>query len=261
MRKLCLCGLLAFLAAGCHRNKATEVEPSHANFVALSVPPAAVDSLWRKAVSDFREGDWKHARKNFERLNLSFPPGDPRAPQSHYFLAECMLAQGENLQATREFRKVADDYATDSLAPEALLRTGDAYFELWHRPELDPTYGQNALATYQEVITRFPGASAAGRAEKRVDELNDMFAYKSYKSALYYYRLKAYDSAILYLKDLLSNYPKSNIAGDALVKLVQSYHKIGYLEDLKDTCDYLHQYHPEEHGADDVCPRPSPGSS
>ncbi len=261
MRPRHLWGLIALVAAGCNRNRATEVEPAHPNMVALSVAPSAVDSLWRQAVGDFREGDWKKARKTFERLNLSLPPGDPRAPHSHFFLAECLLAQGENLQATREFRKVSDEYATDSLAPEALLRTGDAYLELWRRPELDPTYGQNALATYQELVSRYPGTSAAARAEKRVEELNDKFAYKSYKAALYYYRLKAYDSAILYLKDLLSSYPKSAIAGDALVKLVHSYHAIGYQEDLKDTCDYLRQYHPETHGADDVCPAPSPGAS
>jgi outer membrane protein assembly factor BamD len=217
--------------------------------------PGQIDSLWDKAVADFREGHWKSARKIFERLTLSIPPGDPRGPQSHFFLAECLLAQGENLQATREFRKVSDEHPTDSLAPEALLRAGDAYVELWRRPELDPTYGENAQGVYQELLSRYPGTSAAARAQQRIDDLNERFAYKSYKAALFYYRLKAYDSAILYLKDLLSSYPKTSMAGPALIKLVESYRAIGYQEDLHDTCQYLHQYHPDTPGADEVCPR------
>ena len=58
----------------------------------------------------------------------------------------------------REFRKVSDDTPNDPLAPEALLRAGDVYADLWRRPELDPSYGQTALATYQELLNRYPGA-------------------------------------------------------------------------------------------------------
>ena len=35
-------------------------------------------------------------------------------------------------------------------------------------PELDPSYGQTALATYQELLNRYPGGSAAARAQQRI---------------------------------------------------------------------------------------------
>ncbi len=66
----------------------------------------------------------------------------------------------------------------DPIAPEALLRVGDVYADLWRRPELDPTYGQTALATYQELLNRYPAAAAAKRAQLRIAELNERFAYK-----------------------------------------------------------------------------------
>ena len=133
----------------------------------------------------------------------------------------------------------------DPLAAEALLRVGDAYADLWRRPELDPSYGQTALATYQELLNRYPGTTAAKRAQARIDDLQEHFAYKEYKAALYYFRLKAYDSAILYLKDLVATYPRSAIAPDALIQLVQAYRTLGYKEDVQETCGYIRRFHPE----------------
>ena len=137
---------------------------------------------------------------------------------------------------------------------------GDVYAELWRRPELDPTYGQTALATYQELLNRYPDSDAAKRAQLRITELNERFAYKTYKAAMFYFRLKAYDSAILYLKDLIATYPKAAVVPDALVKLVQAYKTLGYREDVQETCGYIRRFHPKAPGAGEVCPTDSSGA-
>jgi outer membrane protein assembly factor BamD len=169
-------------------------------------------------------------------------------------LGEALFAQGRQLEAAREFRKASDETPNDPLAPEALLRLGDVYADLWRRPELDPTYGQTALSTYQELLNRYPGSGAAKRAELRIAELNERFAYKSYKAAVFYFRLKAYDSAILYLKDLVATYPRAAVVPDALIKLVQAYKALGYREDVQETCGYIQRFHPRAPKVREVCP-------
>jgi outer membrane protein assembly factor BamD (BamD/ComL family) len=91
-------------------------------------------------------------------------------------------------------------------------------------------------------------------------ELNERFAYKTYRAAIFYYRLKAYDSAILYLKDVIANYPKSAVAPDALVRLVQAYRTLGYREDVQETCDYIRRFHPKAPGSQEVCRTRSSGA-
>ena len=207
-----------------------------------------------------RHGKWGDAAKLVDRLLLEFPPGDSRIARAHYYLAEAYYAQGRHLEAAREFRKASDETPNDPIAPEALLRLGDVYSDLWRRPELDPTYGQTALATYQELLNRYPDVAAAKRAQVRINELNERFAYKAYRSALFYFRLKAYDSAILYLKDLVANYPKAAIVPEALVKLVQAYKTLGYREDVQETCGYIRRFHPRTPGAKEVCPTEPAGA-
>jgi outer membrane protein assembly factor BamD len=220
-----------------------------------------VDSLFRLAESRVRRGKWGDAIEHLERVLLEFSPGDSRIPRARYFLGEAKLAIGSHLEAAREFRRVSDETPNDRLAPEALLRVGDVYADLWRRPELDPSYGQTALATYQELLNRYANTPAAARAQERIDDLKERFAYKEYRAALFYFKLKAYDSAILYLKDLVATYPRASIAPDALLKLVEAYRRLGYQEDVKETCGYLRRFHPDAVRGRSPCSADTVGTS
>jgi outer membrane protein assembly factor BamD len=223
--------------------------------------PQQVDSMWRLGEGYVRRGKWNDALKQLERVLLEFTPGDSRAPRARYWVGEAQYALGNHLQAAREFRRVSDETPNDPLAPEALLRVGDAYADLWRRPELDPSYGQTALATYQELLNRYPGGSPAARAQERINDLQEKFAYKEYRAGLYYYRLKAYDSAILYLKGVVATYPRAAIAPAALLKLVEAYERLGYREDVQETCGYIRRFHPNARGFREVCPTDTAGAS
>jgi outer membrane protein assembly factor BamD len=247
--------MLLLGAAACGGSTPTpRATPTPVTRVAESATPAEIDSVWARAQAAIRHGKWNDALKRLDRLLLEFPPGDPRVSQAHFFEGEAQFALGSHLQAAREFRKVSDDTPNDPLAAEALLRVGDVYADLWRRPELDPSYGQTALSTYQELLNRYPGGSAAKRAQQRIDDLQERFAYKEYKAALYYIRLKAFDSAILYLKDLVATYPRSSVAPDALLHLVQAYRTLGYKEDVQETCGYIRRFHASAPGVGKACP-------
>lgn len=222
--------------------------------VAEGLSGAQLDSLFARAEESYSRGKWSDAAVEFERFMLEAPAGDPRATRARFFIAESRLAQGDHLSAAREFRRISDETPNDPLAPEALLRVGDAYADLWRRPELDPSYGQTALATYQELMSRYAGTDAAARADTRIRDLQNQFAYKQYRAALYYLRLKAYDSAILYLKDLVANYPQAEVAPEALLDLVGAYRRLGYQEDVQETCGYLRRFHPGTEGLEGACP-------
>jgi len=220
---------------------------------AAGASAAAIDSLWGQAERAIRHGKWGDAGKLLDRALLEFSPGDPRIARAHFYLGEALFAQNRQLEAAREFRKASDETPNHPDAPEALLRLGDVYADLWRRPELDPTYGQTALSTYQELLNRYPGSNAAQRAQLRIAELNERFAAKAYKAAMFYFRLKAYDSAILYLKDLVATYPRTLVVPDALIKLVQAYRALGYREDVQETCGYIQRYHPRAPKVGEVC--------
>ncbi len=241
--------VLPLTACGGRNNQSTSLAPS-------ATASRDVDSLWMEAESAVRRGDWSDALKLLNRVVLELRPNDPRMIKARYYLAEAQMGQGNRLEAVREFRRVVDDAPDSDIAADALLRVGDAYSELWRRPELDPTYGQSALDAYTELTRAYPNTQAAARAQMKIADLRERFAYKTYRAAMYYVRLKAYDSAILYLKDLVANYPRTSVTPTALVQLVEAYGKLGYQENLQETCEYIRQYHAQDN-IDAHCPKPS----
>jgi len=250
-RKLSLWILL--LLAGCG-GRGGKGNAAPAPVSATGASPATIDSMWNRAEWAVHHGKWGDAEKLLDRVNLEFSPGDPRVARAHYYLGEALFAQKRQLEAAREFRRASDETPNDPIAPEALLRLGDVYADLWRRPELDPTYGQTALSTYQELLNRYPGSSAAKRGQLRITELNERFATKEFKAGMFYFRLKAYDSAILYLKDVVATYPKATVVPEALIKLVQAYKALGYREDVQETCGYIRRFHPRAPQVGEVCP-------
>jgi outer membrane protein assembly factor BamD len=212
-------------------------------------------------MKDFHRGSFRRAQTTLQRLTFEFGPGQPQLAQIRYYLAECSFQLGEFVQAASDFRRVADDFSTSEYAPLALLRAGDSNLRLWRRPELDPSYGETALAIYQELAGRYPESDAAARARPHVRRLENEFAEKSYKTGLFYLRRKAFDSAIIYFKDVIANYPGAGRAPDALLRLVDSYHAIGYTQELQETCAHLRRYYPNAAQLDRSCPASADSSA
>jgi outer membrane protein assembly factor BamD len=206
-----------------------------------SRPAGDVAGQLEDAMRMVRHGSFADAQVALQRLEFDLPARDTLQPKVHFYLAECHMGQGEPLTAAREFRRVADDYPADPLAPVALLRVGDAYAQLWRRPELDPSNGQTALATWQELVGRYPDTRSATIAAQRVRELQQKFAQKDYETGMFYLRRSAYDSAILYFRGLIVQYPSSSFVADAYVRLAQAYKAINYREELGDVCTHLRQ--------------------
>lgn len=251
-RSLLVCGLLAL--AACKSGGAASAPNLGPAPVDPDLSRRMADSLWQVGLTQFRKGSFHSASETFQRVLLEFTPADPRIPQAHFYLGESYFGSGSQLQAVREFRKVSDEFPSNPLAPDALYRAGDAYATLWRKPQLDPSYGQSAMATYTELLNRYPDSPAAAKGRTQLADLQAKLAYKEWENARYYLRNKAFDSAILYMKALVATYPNTPSAQQALVQLVTTYRQLGYLEDAEEMCGALRQYHPDTKQLDKLCP-------
>lgn len=206
----------------------------------------------------FHAGQMAKAMQSYRRLQFELAPNDSTLAEAHYFVAEAEFQSGQLVEAAHDFRQTADQFPQSSYGPNALLRAGDAQMRLWRNPELDPSYGQSALATYQELAGRFPGTAATARAQVHVRQLREWFADKDYKNGLFYYKRGAYDSGIIYFKDVVANYPETPRAVDALLRLADSYRKIGYKDERQEACAHLRQFYPQARNIQGSCPPPAP---
>jgi outer membrane assembly lipoprotein YfiO len=214
---------------------------------------AGPEPLFRATVREFRTGNFERALRGFQRLTFDLPARDTLLPYVRYYAAECHFGLRDYVTAAREFRRVADEHPTATLAPDALLRAGDSESQLWRRPELDPTHGRTALAVYQELQGRYPESAAAGVAQARVRQLNDALALKEYQNAMFYIRRGGYESGILYLRSLIATYPSAAVVPEAFVRLARTYRAIGYREEEQEICGHLRLHYGSRPDVREAC--------
>ena len=211
------------------------------------------ESLYQAATREFQARRWENAVMAFEKLTLDLPARDTLLPLAHFYLAKAHAGRKEYLLAAQSFNRLAESFATDTLADDAKFEAARSYQKLWRKPDLDPNYGELAVATFQELVALYPDSDLKDEAEREVKLLNDWFATKDYETGLHYFRRKAYDSAIIYFKDVVKLYPESQKAREAYLRLAEAYEIIRYREDKTEVCSTLHDRYPRDRDVLDVC--------
>lgn len=208
----------------------------------------------------FDRGKWQNAINAFERLTLDLPTRDTLLPPSHWYLGQARLRKRERLLAAQSFLRLAEQYPQDSLADDAMLAAGDAYRSMWRRPTLDPQYGLLAQTQYRLLAALHPDSPLADTARARAVRIDEWLATKDYETAMHYIRRRAFDSAILYLRDVVAQYPDTEKAKDAMLRLVETYRRpqLRYREDAEEVCATLRAGFPTDPEVLELC-KASPG--
>lgn len=197
--------------------------------------PNPID-LYRESLRRLEAGDTQDAITGFEKLTLELPARDTLLPRAHFYLARAHAKRKDWLLAGQAFNRVASEFPDDSLADDALLEAARAYARIWDDPELDPTYGQSAIAVYTSLIDTYPTSSRRAEAERGIATMQARLAEKDYRNGEHYRRRRSPHSAILYYKQVLERFPDAPRARDAYVRMAEVYQAIGYDEDYKETC-------------------------
>ena len=219
-------------------------------FAAACKPPfdpktyAGSDILYAAALKEFKAKHWDNAAKAFEKLSTDLGLRDPRLPSVYFYLAQSQANEGENLLAATTYNRLVDAFPQDTLVDDALYNSGRAYQKLWRKPALDPQYGESAVAAYQSLLAVAPDSPFASRGRTELARLDEWFATKDYDTGYLYLKRKAYDSAIIYFKDVIRLHPNAAKTREAYLRLFEAYRAIKYTEDARDVCTAMRKAYP-----------------
>jgi outer membrane protein assembly factor BamD len=117
---------------------------------------------------------------------------------------------------------------------------------MWRKPELDAEYGQSALTQFQTLQALYPNSPFVPKATQQLSKLDEWFAKKDYLTGTHYLKRKAYDSAIIYFKDVIRLHPAAPVTRDAYLRLHDAYAAINYKDDARDLCDNMRKAYPSD---------------
>ena len=103
------------------------------------------------------------------------------------------------------------------------------------------------------MLSVYPTTPLKPEAQREIERLNEWFATKSFQNGLLYYRRKAYDSALIYFKDVVKLYPQTAHARLAMLRMAMAYKAIRYKEEVAETCTTLHHNYPGDREVGQIC--------
>ena len=146
------------------------------------------EALYTASLNEFQHKRWDNAVSGFEKLTTDLSARDSLLPRSYWYLASAHERLGEHLLAAQSFSRLVESFPEDSLADDAALESSRAYRRLWRKPQLDPMYGETAIASYNTLIGLYPTSPLIPVAQKEIAELENWLAIKDYDAGMYYFR-------------------------------------------------------------------------
>jgi outer membrane protein assembly factor BamD len=223
---------------------------------------SSTDELYAAAMKEYNARHFDNSSRAFERLTTELSPRDPRIALAYYYLAKSQEKQGDNLLAAKSYSRIYELLPQDTLADDALYLSGLAYSKMWRKPVLDAEYGENALTQFQSLAGLYPNSPLIPKVDEQLARLDEWFATKDFETGNHYLKRKAYDSSIIYFKDVIKLHPEAKKTREAYLRLLDAYHAINYKEDARELCDQMRTKYPNDREVKDACgPAPAAQAS
>ena len=226
-----LLALLFLLAGGCSSNREN---------INLLTP----DDLFARGLEAFEAGRYERAIIYLEHFSSQYL-GDPRMLDARMTLGDAHMARREYATAVNQFQRVVSDFPSAARNREARFKICEAYYRLSPAPPLDQEYTVTALLHCESIAEFFPGTPEADSALVHVETLREKLAKKSFDAGMHYFRRRAYDAAVVYFHEVVDEYPNTSIAPAALEQLVETYGRMGFVEDAEDARERLLRDYPQ----------------
>ena len=154
----------------------------------------------------FREGFYDLALIQFESFVADYP-SSPNASDALFQMGECYKKMKEYAKAVEAFEKVIKKYPESSLGDKARYQIAICSLMASQPSEYEQSSTDRAIKKFKDFIDEAPPEDLAEEAQKAIARLEDKKAKHEYEIAQYYESRRRYDSAVIYYRSVIINYP------------------------------------------------------
>ncbi|MCK5488753.1 MAG: outer membrane protein assembly factor BamD [Gemmatimonadetes bacterium] len=217
---------------------------------APAMPPATATPRGRFewSLDRYERGKYHDAIRGF-RDHLLREPLHPTADSSRLLLAESYLETDQELLAANEFRQMTTSRPNSPLADDAQFGICRSYWAVSPDLPRDQEFTEKTIEECTRLLEFFPRSSLVGEARDLVAQARQKAAAKELRVGKYYYDRGFYESAIIYLENILQTYPEADVVPETLLVLHDSYYQVGFRMEADAVRQRLLELYPDSRAA------------
>lgn len=192
--------------------------------------PLEPEDEFEWAMDFFNNKKYDLAIKSFEKI-IFYHASTEFVDDAQFYLAKAYFEKKDYTQAITEFEYLIKNFPNTPFLEESFLLRAKAYFLKAPGYEKDQTETQEAISFLDDFLTRFPVSSFSDVARAVLLQARNRLAKKELENGRLYLKMKEYNSAILYFKYVIENYPETPSADESKFLLAQIYEKNGRKEE------------------------------
>jgi outer membrane protein assembly factor BamD len=185
-------------------------------------PVIPADQLWTESNEAFDDEAYDLSIQKYKAL-LDQYPFDPNAEEAELKIAQAYYAADRYPEAIAAYGNFERMHPTSTHLPSTEYHRGLAYMAQATTADRDQQPITSALTTFRNIVDRFPGTPWAERSQLRIRECRETLARHEAQVAQYYLEQESMRAAESRLRGLLTEYPETDAAGDALLLFGRAY--------------------------------------
>jgi outer membrane protein assembly factor BamD len=197
------------------------------------------------AKREFEKKHYDRAVIEFQKLIFNYS-GAVFIDSAQYLLGMSYLNQNDYPLAQVEFNKLLSRFPTSQLSDDAAFMVASCDFKMSARAELDQERTSKALEELKNFLDDYPESDRANEAQNLLNECHSKLAKKAYDSGRLYFKMKQYEAALIYLKDLINEYHDTKWAAPAQFYIAEAYFKQKKYDQAKEEYQKFLENFPED---------------
>tara|TARA_B100001121_G_scaffold195113_1_gene170454 strand:- start:493 stop:1323 length:831 start_codon:yes stop_codon:yes gene_type:complete len=187
---------------------------------------------YKEGMRELEKGDVIYASRKFNEAELLYPQSE-WASKSILMAAYAFYSQNYYERSILELERFISKYPKHKNIDYAYFLLAMNYYEniIDEKKDLEPLLLSKEKFEY--IIKNFPTTDFAQDAEYKLGLIQDVLASKEMHIAKYYLKRKKWVAAINRFKTILSDYETTVHVEEALHRLVETYYKIGLVDEAE----------------------------
>lgn len=175
----------------------------------------------QKALEYYGKHDYTRAQALLEEVLPLFRT-TVKGEEAYYKYCYCYYYTKDYYLAGYYFKTFTKFYPGSEKAEECLFMSGICNLKNSPRWSLDQTETYDAIKDFQTFLDKYPTSPRKDTCNKVIDNLRLKLEKKAFENAKLYYKIENYKSASIALKSMMSDFPSSIYAEEALYLILKA---------------------------------------